>query len=251
MLRDGVMSGWRPQVSVEFALSWVPPQNGERERDAQRGVRREGRWRPTITRSYHPGVANNAVDRPEPSDVTRLLRRITRGTHDCSDELFEHVYGELRAMARAHMAHEKPGQLLQPTALVHEAYLRLLSDLDVAWDNRAHFYGAAAEAMRRILVEHARKRNALKRGGGRARVPLDDVDPEVCARDSEILAVDEALSRMKEGDARASEVVRLRFFAGLSIEETALALDVSPRTVRREWHFARAKLYRDLRSEDR
>jgi RNA polymerase sigma factor (TIGR02999 family) len=193
-------------------------------------------------------MASEEGGRPEPSDVTRLLRRITKGEAGSSEELFEQVYGELRRLARIRMAREKPGHLLEPTALVHEAYLRLLADLDVDWENRAHFYGAAAEAMRRILVEHARKRDAAKRGGGRERVPLKSVDPEATARDSEILAVDEALSRMQGEDARAAEVVRLRFFAGLSVEETAMAMDLSPRTVRREWLYARAKLYRDLRS---
>jgi RNA polymerase sigma factor (TIGR02999 family) len=196
-------------------------------------------------------MANEVEGHPGPSEVTRLLRRITKGEAGTSDKLFDHVYGELRRLARAQMAREKPGHLLQSTALVHEAYLRLLSDLDVDWESRAHFYGAAAEAMRRILVEHARKRDALRRGGGRRRVPLDEEEAETSRRLSEILAVDEALSRMQDGDARAAEIVRLRFFAGLSIDETALAMDLSPRTVRREWLYARARLYRDLRTEDR
>ena len=157
------------------------------------------------------------------------------------------VYEELRAVAGAHLRHERPDHTLQATALVHETYLRMLGGHDPPWNDRGHFFRAAAEAMRRILIEHARKRGRIKRGGDRVRIELtaanlgSEQDPE------EILALDEALRRLEEQDPRSADVVRLRFFAGLSVEETAKALDMSERTVKREWSFARAWLYDALR----
>jgi len=160
------------------------------------------------------------------------------------DRLFPLVYDELRTLARAQLRRERADHTLQPTALVHEAWLRLLGDDRPPWTDRRHFFRAAAEAMRRILVEHARKRNRLKRGGRQVRVELgagnepagwDDLDG--------LLALDEAIRRLESQDPQAAEVVRLRFFAGLSVEEAAAATGLSERTVKREWAFARAWLY--------
>lgn len=172
-----------------------------------------------------------------------------------SDELLAQVYEELRTLAEHRMRREAPGATLQPTALVHEAYVRLAAS-DARWDNKGHFFAAAAEAMRRILVDRARRRASARHGGGRSRVDaeLDRVESghptpgQVLpgASDDQILAVEDALHRMEGRDARMAEVVKLRFFAGLSIEETALALGVSARTVRREWTFAKAWLATEL-----
>ncbi len=188
----------------------------------------------------------------EPGDhrVTQLLAVIGEGDRRAAEELLPLVYGELRRVAAARMAQEAPGHTLQATALVHEAYLRLVGDQSLEWDNRAHFFAAAAEAMRRILVENARRKARIRHGGGRQRVPLE---PDGIAADEdspEILAVDEALRRMEERDPRMGAVVKLRFFAGLSIEDTARALGVSHRTVRRDWTFAKAWLAEALGSNE-
>lgn len=164
------------------------------------------------------------------------------------DRLLPLVYEELRGMARARLRAERPGHTLQATALVHEAYLRLRGEDAPPWAGRAHFFHAAAEAMRRILIEHARSRARVKRGGGRVRVDLDEVQFSHMPDPDELLAVDEAIRRLEEVDDRASDVVRLRYFAGLSVEETALALDISERTVMREWAYAKAWL-KDALSE--
>jgi RNA polymerase sigma factor (TIGR02999 family) len=182
-----------------------------------------------------------------PSAVTRILADLRGGSSRAAGELLPIVYDQLRALARQNMHRERAGHTLQATALVHEAFVRLLGDADVAWDSRGHFYVAAAEAMRRILIEHARSRGREKRGGGRQRVPLTVVDVPAPADDPEqILAVDDALRRLEGEDPDAANVVRLRFFAGLGVEETARALGKSPRTVAREWAFARAWLMDEL-----
>jgi RNA polymerase sigma factor (TIGR02999 family) len=147
------------------------------------------------------------------------------------------------------MATERPGHTLGPTALVHEAYLRLVGDGGVGWSGKAHFYAAASEAMRRILVDHARAQNSQKRGGGRLRLALDVVELASREDPAEILALDEAVSRLEEQDPRMAEIVKLRFFAGLQDEETAEALNVSRRTVCREWTMARAFLQREMGRE--
>jgi len=185
-----------------------------------------------------------------PGEITRLLRGLARGGEKLSEELLARVYRELKAIAQSRMAAERPGHTLQPTALVHEAYLRLMGDGEADWDSRGHFYAAAAEAMRRILIEHARQRGAAKRGGGRERVPLASAPQVTFDKLEEIVAVDEALSRMQEDNPRGVEIVRLRYFAGLGIDDVAHALKLSPRTVRREWLFVRAELYRALRPEE-
>jgi RNA polymerase sigma factor (TIGR02999 family) len=179
------------------------------------------------------------------SDITLLLDAIHRGEPDADGALLEHVYSELRQIARAKMAREQPGHLLQPTALVHEAWLRLG---DQRFENRAHFFGAAAEAMRRILVEAARRKHAARRGGGQAGLDADAAEIVAPVPDDELLAVHEALDRLAAVDPEKAELVKLRYFAGLSIEETAAALAISPRTAKRHWTYARAWLLDTMNS---
>ena len=162
------------------------------------------------------------------------------------DELFRLVYAELRRIAAREMRHEKPGRTLQTTALVHEAYLRLLKDASLSFENRAHFLGVAARAMREILIEHARARSSRKRGGGAVRLTLDDLVAPVPSPSIDVLALDEALQRLARLDERHARVVELRYFGGLSVEETAAALELSPATVKRAWTLARAWLFREL-----
>ncbi len=188
------------------------------------------------------------------ADVTRILQAIERGDSAAAADLLPLVYDELRRLAASRLARERPDHTLQPTALVHEAFLRLVGSPMASFHGRGHFLAAAAEGMRRILVDHARQRNAVKRGGGR-KVPFEWADVAGVAdlvaeeRSEEILALDDALVRLEEEDARAAQVVRLRFFAGLSIDETADALGTSPRSVDREWVYARARLLRMLCNE--
>jgi len=182
------------------------------------------------------------------ADVTVLLDRVAAGDRQSSDRLFEAVYDQLRKIAQQRMQDEKPGHTLQATALVHEAYLRLVgNNKKVQWSSRAQFYAAAAQAMQRILVEHARRKKRLKRGGDRQPVASNVVD---LARDEnleDIVALHEAVDRLEGEDPRAALVTRLRFYAGLTVEETAKALKVSERTVMREWVYARAWLRDALR----
>jgi RNA polymerase sigma factor (TIGR02999 family) len=177
-----------------------------------------------------------------PGAVTALLARVRQHDRQAADDLLEVVYGELRKVARAWMARERPGHTLQPTALVHEAYLRLIADPAARWENRAHFFAAAAEAMRRILLERARRVSRQKRGGGQATVPIDETDVVAIDNPEELLAVDLALSRLAEKDPAMFDVVRLRYFAGLTVPETASVLGLSPRSVNRLWTAARAWL---------
>jgi len=178
--------------------------------------------------------------------VSRILREARDGEAVNQEELYSLVYDELKRIAARQMAGERAGHTLQTTALVNEAYLRLVGGAPLPWANRAHFFFSAAEAMRRILVEHARARGSAKRGRGRQRLPVNLAD--LAARDDPdtILAVDDAISRLEEQDPRAAEIVRLRFYAGLGLEDTAEALQLSPRTVRREWSYARVRLFRLL-----
>lgn len=185
-----------------------------------------------------------ASNPPSPSDVTRMLGEVSRGERNASSRLLPLVYEELRRLARARMAALPSGQTLQPTALVHDAYLRLVGDQDVGWKDRAHFFGAAAMAMRDILVERARRRGRIKHGGAMGRVELGE---SLGAADDggaslDLIALNEALIRLEARDPRKSQVVMLRYFAGLSIDETAAALELSPATVTREWNYARAWL---------
>ena len=181
--------------------------------------------------------------------VTRILSAIDAGDTHAAAQLLPLVYDELRRLAAQKLAREKPGQTLNPTALVHEAYLRLVGPNDArAFANSKHFFIAAAEAMQRILVEKARRKNRRKHGGGRQRLDVQTVDPPDWHDDDElVLAVDEALQGLAEEDVSVAEVVRLRWFAGLSIEQTATALGLSVRTVNRHWAYARAWLYQQLK----
>ena len=188
--------------------------------------------------------------------LTRLLAVARDGDGDgraaaAAAELFRLVYAELRSLARRRMAEERAGHTLQATALVHEAYLKLMGGDDAPWQDRRQFFFAAAEAMRQILIDHARARSGLKRGGGRKRVPLSVVDLAADDQIPEILALDEAVSRLEKESPDVAAVVRLRFYAGLSVGETAEALGISPRTVKREWTYARARLFRELGSDGR
>jgi RNA polymerase sigma factor (TIGR02999 family) len=190
-----------------------------------------------------------AVTEPAPKEVTRILAAINGGDRQARDELMGLAYDHLRRLAQKKMADEPPGHTLQATALVHEAYLRLFEDQDAGWENRRHFYGAASEAMRRILVERARKYQRKKHGGGRRRVPLDDAPIECELEPDELIALDEAMKRLAGQDRRMYEVVMLRYFSGLEIEQIARALDVSPSTVDREWRCARLWLYEQVTGE--
>jgi RNA polymerase sigma factor (TIGR02999 family) len=178
------------------------------------------------------------------NEVTpNLLNAIRQGDPQAAAQLLPLVYDELRRLAAHRLAHEAPGQTLQPTALVHEAYLRLLgAEAESYWDSRGHFFAAAAEAMRRILVENARSKRRLKRGGGRARQPLEEAELLAPEPSEDVLALDEALTELETTDRAAADLVQLRYFGGLSIAEAAQALGVSPRTAERLWAFARAWL---------
>jgi len=176
------------------------------------------------------------------ADVSHLLSAINSGDSLASEQLLTLVYDDLRRLATNRLSHEAPGQTLQPTALVHEAYLRLVGTQDVHWESRAHFFAAAAEAMRRILVEHARSKHRLKRGGGVARLPLEEAELLAPEPREDVLALDEALTELAATDRAAADLVQLRYFAGLSISDAAHVLGVSQRTAERLWTFARAWL---------
>ena len=182
------------------------------------------------------------------SDVTKILNAIDQGAPARANELLPLVYEELRKLAAARLAQESPGQTLQPTALVHEAWRRLVGDANPKFDGRAHFFAAAAEAMRRILIDKARRKRALRHGGGQARVDLHDIEIAAAARDDELLAVHEALDRLTAEDAGLAELVKLRFFVGLTNKEAGEILGVSEPTVERRWAFARAWLYQEIKS---
>src|ERR1043165_6786902 len=164
------------------------------------------------------------------SDVTRILNAIQNGDPKAAGQLLPLVYEELRKLARFKMANEAPGQTLQPTALVHEAWLRVTAGEERAWKGRAHFFAAAAEAMRRILIENARRRKALRHGGGQMRLDIQDVDVAAPAEDDKLLAIDEVLSRFAKLDPNKAELVKLRYFIGMTIEETANTLGISEAT---------------------
>lgn len=182
------------------------------------------------------------------NDVTRLLSAIDQGDPTASDELLPLVYQELRQLAHQRLAREKPGQTLQATALVHEAYLRLLGgEPEQGWGNRSHFFASAAEAMRRILVENARRKRTQKRGGDRPRLDLDDVEPAATLPvDDDLLDLDEALRKLEAEEPSKAALVKLRYFAGLSLEDAASALGFSRATASRHWRFAKAWLLSEL-----
>ncbi len=181
---------------------------------------------------------------PENDQVTQVLQAIGRSEEGASEKLLPLVYAELRRLAAARMAHEMPGQTLQATALVHEAWLRLVSDGDRTWQNRAHFFGAAAEAMRRILIERARHKSRLKHGGGQSRLNIEDLELAQTTPDDKVLLVDEALARLKVEDSELERIVVLKFFGGLSNAEIAETLGLALRTLDRQWAYARAWLFR-------
>ncbi len=186
---------------------------------------------------------------PTTHHITVLLSRIDGGDESAEDELMQKVYGHLRRVAQNRMSSERTGHTLEATELVHEAYLRLAGadGEQPSWANRAHFYHAASEAMRRILIEHARKRGRKKRGGNLKRVASNVLDLAAAEENAEeILALDEAFERLEAEDPRIGQIVRMRFFAGLSVDDTASALGISRRTVIREWTYARAWLYEAL-----
>lgn len=182
--------------------------------------------------------------------VTRILDALGEGDASRAEELVPLVYEELRKLAAARMAREMPGHTLQATALVHEAYLRLAgAERQQNWKSRGHFFGAAAEAMRRILVERARQKKAVKYGGGLERVNLENIDVALKADDAQILAIDEALGRLGERDPQSAQLIKLRFFAGMTNADAAHALGLAERTANRLWAYARAWLYRELSDE--
>jgi RNA polymerase sigma-70 factor, ECF subfamily len=188
---------------------------------------------------------------PSPGAITQLLERARVGDEPAVGALVPLVYGELRRIAASCLRRERPGHTLQATALVHEAYLRLLKDQDLSFQNRAHFLGIAARAMREILVEHARGRGAAKRGGERQRITLDETIAATARQEVDVLAVHEALDRLAALDAQHARLVELRFFGGLTNEEAAEALGVSVATVKRTWAVARTWLFRELSSDRR
>ena len=183
-------------------------------------------------------------------DVTRILDAVQRGEPKAADELLPLVYEELRKLATQKMSHEVPGQTLQPTALVHEAWLRIAGLQNQQWNSRGHFFAAAAEAMRRILIDNARRKNRVRHGKGLTRVDLERMDIAVTADDELLLRVDAALTKLANEDRIKAELVKLRYFAGLSIPEACQALGLSQTTGKRYWAYARAWLYDELKHGD-
>ena len=184
------------------------------------------------------------------SEFTRILHLAEGGNSQATDELLPLVYNELRQLAAAKMARESPGQTLQPTALVHEAWLRLGGDDQPAWQNRSHFLAAAAEAMRRILVENARRKLRLKRGGGQARTEFNESAIESPAEDEKVLQIHEALDALAADDPQKAEIVKLRFFVGLEHKEIAALLCVNEKTVRRHWEVAKVRLFQSIKGTE-
>jgi RNA polymerase sigma-70 factor, ECF subfamily len=183
---------------------------------------------------------------PSLPNVTAMLRDWSNGDRQVQDQLFRAVYNELHGQAARYLRHERHGLSLQTTDLIHEAYLRLIDQHHVEWQNRLHFFAIAAQVMRRVLVDHARSRQAAKRGGSDIRLPLDDAIAVLPGQDLDFVALDEALTKLAEIDPQQSQVVELRFFSGLSVAETAKVMSVSERTVKRDWHVAKAWLRREL-----
>ena len=185
-----------------------------------------------------------------PQDVTQLLIQLTDGNRAVLDELLPLIYTELRSLAANYLRRERASHTLQPTALVHEAYLRLVNQTQVRWQNRAHFFGVAAQMMRRILVDHARHAHAEKRGSDATKISLDENIDVSGERAAELVALDDALKALAAIDEQKSRIVELRFFGGLSVEETAEVLGVSAPTVKRQWRMAKAWLYGQVKSSD-
>jgi RNA polymerase sigma-70 factor, ECF subfamily len=188
-------------------------------------------------------------NKPAPHEITKLLKDWSGGDSTALDRLIPLVYDELHRLAHQHMRRERAGHMLQTSALINEAYLRLVEQPEVTFENRAHFFGIAARLMRQILVDEARKRNSAKRGGGAIQVSLAEVTSVAQEQAANVVALDKALKGLERLDARQSEIVELRFFGGLSIEETAKVLNVSPGTVMRDWTFARAWLRNEMNAD--
>jgi RNA polymerase sigma factor (TIGR02999 family) len=182
------------------------------------------------------------------SDVSQILQSMESGDPRAAEELLPLVYGELRKLAASKMANEPPNQTLQPTALVHEAWLRLIGHENVKWNGRAHFFGAAAEAMRRILIDNVRRKQAARHGGGKQRLDVDDVEIAAPAKEDELLAINEALDDLATVDKSKAELVKLHYFVGLKMEECAGVLGISVPTARRWWTYARAWLYQKIQT---
>jgi RNA polymerase sigma factor (TIGR02999 family) len=187
---------------------------------------------------------------PAPQDITMLLGRAAEGERGAFDALLPAVYEELQVLAERYLRHERADHTLQTTALVHEVYLKMVDQRDARWQNRAHFFAVAAMAMRRILVNHAKSAGRIKRGGGRGRVPLEDAAVVAPEPDVDLVALDEALTRLASFDERKSRIVELRFFGGMSVEETAEVLSIAPATVKRDWTMAKAWLLKELTKGD-
>lgn len=184
------------------------------------------------------------------SDVTLLLSELSRGNQEAAEKLIPFVYAELKRLARTYMRRERPDHTLQATALVHEVYIKLAKQQAVDWQSRAHFFGIAAQLMRRILIDHARGHLRQKRGGANEVLPLDEALVFSPERSKELVKLDEALERLSKVDARQSRIVELRYFGGLSVDETAEFLGISPKTVKRDWSVAKAWLHGELRQTD-
>jgi RNA polymerase sigma factor (TIGR02999 family) len=184
------------------------------------------------------------------TDVTALLKRVAQGDASARDELYPRIYKEMRALAAAHFARERPGNTLQPTALVHETYLRLIEIKEIDWVSRGSFFAMAARIMRHVLIDHARARLTGKRGGDLKRVDLEAAFDPSNEPEPVLIALDEALSRLEKESPRAYQLVELRFFAGLNFDEAALAMNVSSRTLKRDWDAAKRWLYRELQGEE-
>jgi len=185
------------------------------------------------------------------SEVTRILEAVRQGDPTAADQLLPLVYDELRRLAASKMANEAPNQTLQPTALVHEAWLRLVGNENPQWNGRAHFFGAAAEAMRRILIENARRKRAARHGGGQVKLDIQQIDVAAPAKDEELMAVSEALEKLAARDKQKAELVKLRYFVGLTTEEAAGVLGISVPTADRWWNFSRAWLFEEIERQQR
>ena len=185
-----------------------------------------------------------------PQEITQLLMNWSQGDKAALDQLVPLVYPELRRLAKRHMNREDPAHTLQTSALINEAYLKLVDQQDVEWQNRAHFFAVAAQVMRHILVDHARTRNYAKRGGGAPKLPLDEAAALTEQRAGELIALDDALRELAALDERKSQIIELRFFGGLSLEETAQVIKISPSTVQREWRAAKAWLHHTMSKPD-
>jgi RNA polymerase sigma-70 factor, ECF subfamily len=188
---------------------------------------------------------------PLPVEVTQLLKAWTEGDQAALEKLVPQVHAELHRLAKRYMGQERPGHILQTTALVNEAYMRLIDWENVSWQNRAHFFGVSAQLMRRILVDFARSRDYVKRGGEAQHVSLEEAAVVTHQKDADFIALDDALNSLAAIDPRKSQIVELRFFGGLSVEETAEVVGTSPRTVKREWSMAQAWLHRELNKKGR